>query len=134
MILWRLSAQNNSYIILSSYVEGHVQKNSTLNFMSLVGFQASKIWTFFFGKFFMELFWKSFSGRNSSLEFPGVFLFSSSFPYDLLALRVLRDWLDGFWGNRHSEMQKSFCWQSFCVFQSPLWIYELLWNAKSCFF
>ena len=88
----------------------------------------------FFWKFFMELFWKSFSGRNSSLEFPGFFLFSSSFPYDLLALRVLRDWLDGFWGNRHSEMQKSFCWQSFCVFQSPLWIYELLWNAKSCFF
>ena len=74
-----ISAQNNSYIILSSHVEGHVQKNSTLNFMSLVAFQASKIWTFFFGKFFMELFWKSFSGRNSSLEFPRFFYFQVVF-------------------------------------------------------
>ena len=30
-------------VILSSYVKGHVKKNSSLNFMSLVGFQASKI-------------------------------------------------------------------------------------------
>ena len=37
--------------------------------MSLVGFQASKIWMFF-GKFTAELVWKSFSGRNNSLEFP----------------------------------------------------------------
>ena len=36
---------------MSSYVEWHVQKNSSLNFMSLVGFQASKIWTIF-GKAF----------------------------------------------------------------------------------
>ena len=42
-----LSAQNSFYIILSSYLEGHVQKNSSLNFMSLVGFQASKMWMFF---------------------------------------------------------------------------------------
>ena len=42
-----LSAQNNFYIILSSYVEGHVQKTSSLNLMSSVDFQACKIWMFF---------------------------------------------------------------------------------------
>ena len=41
-----LSAQDNFYIILGSYVEGHVKKKSSLNFMSLVGFQVSKIWKF----------------------------------------------------------------------------------------
>ena len=45
--MFLLCAQNNFYIKMSSYVEGHVQKNSSLNFMSLVGFQASKIWMFF---------------------------------------------------------------------------------------
>ena len=41
------SVQNNFYIILSSYVEGYTKNNSSLNFMSLVGFQASKVWKFF---------------------------------------------------------------------------------------
>ena len=41
--IFLLSAQNNAYVILSSYVEGHVRKKSSLNFMSPVGFQASKI-------------------------------------------------------------------------------------------
>ena len=36
---------------LSSYGEGHVQKNSSLNFMSLVGFQTSKN---------RNIFWKIF--------------------------------------------------------------------------
>ena len=45
--MFLLSAQNNFYIILSSYVEGHVQKDSSLNFMSSVGFQASKMWMIF---------------------------------------------------------------------------------------
>ena len=45
--MFLLSAQNDFYIILSSYVEGYVKKNSSLNFMSLVCFQASKIWKFF---------------------------------------------------------------------------------------
>ena len=67
--MFLLNAQNNFYIILSSYVEGHVQKNSSLNFMSAVGFQASEIWIFF-GKFTAELVWKLFSGRNNSLEPP----------------------------------------------------------------
>ena len=46
--MFLLSAQNNFYIILSSCVEGHVQKNSSLNFMSPVGFQASEVWMFFY--------------------------------------------------------------------------------------
>ena len=41
--MFLLSAQNNFYIILSSYVEGREQINSSQNFMSLVGFQASNI-------------------------------------------------------------------------------------------
>ena len=45
--MFLLSAQNNFYIISSSYVAGYVKINSSLNFMSLVGFQASKIWMFF---------------------------------------------------------------------------------------
>ena len=42
--MFLLSAQNDFYVIWSSYVEGYVQKNSSLNLMSLVGFQVSKIW------------------------------------------------------------------------------------------
>ena len=47
-------------ITLSSYVEGYVKlkKNSSLNFISLVSFQLSKIWIFF-GKFTVEIVWKS---------------------------------------------------------------------------
>ena len=74
-------SKKNFYNIMSSYVEGHVKKNSSQNFVSSVGFQASKIWVFF-GKKFLELVWKSFSGRNSSLEHP-VFLFCNSLPYGL---------------------------------------------------
>ena len=91
--MFLLSAQNNFYIILSSYVEGLVQKNSSLNFMSSVGFQVSKIWMFFW-KLFVELFWKSFSGRNSSPEpiyGAPCFWFSSSLPYGLEEPRELRD-------------------------------------------
>ena len=45
--MFLLSVQTNFYIILSSYIEGHVKQNSSLNFMSFVGFPASEIWTFF---------------------------------------------------------------------------------------
>ena len=45
--MFQFSAQNNFYIILSLYVEGHMQKSLSLNFMCPVGFQASKIWMFF---------------------------------------------------------------------------------------
>ena len=40
--MFLISAQNKFYVIMSSYVEKHVKKNSSLNFMSLVGFQASQ--------------------------------------------------------------------------------------------
>ena len=49
--MFLLSAQNNFYIILSSRVRA--KKNSSLNFMSSVGFQVIKIWVFF---------WKIFCG------------------------------------------------------------------------
>ena len=84
MKMFLLSDKNNFSIILSSYVEEHVQKNSSLNFTSLVGFWASKIWMLFgkIGELFVELFWKLFSGRNSSLEHL-VFWFSNSLPFRL---------------------------------------------------
>ena len=71
--MFLLSAQNNFDTILRLFVEGYVKSKSSLNFMYLVGFQASKI---------VELVWKSFSGRNNSLE-PLVFCFCSSRLYGL---------------------------------------------------
>ena len=49
--MFLFSAQNNFYITLSSYVEGHMKKSSNLSFMSLVCFQASKVWMFFWKNF-----------------------------------------------------------------------------------
>ena len=43
MKIFLLSAQNNFYIILSSYAEGYVKNNSSLVFMPSVVFQASRI-------------------------------------------------------------------------------------------
>ena len=57
--MFLLSVQNNFYIILSSYVEVHLKQNSSLNFMLLVGFQASEIWMFFFF-FFVNLLQNKF--------------------------------------------------------------------------
>ena len=77
-------------------VEGHMEKNSSLNFMSSVGFQASKI-RMFLGKFTAELVWKSFSGRNDAIETPN-FRFSNSLLYGLeeyKELRILRSWVLG---------------------------------------
>ena len=45
--IFLLRTQNNFYIIFSWYVEEYVKKNWSLNFMSLVGFQACKFWKFF---------------------------------------------------------------------------------------
>ena len=64
--MFLLGAENT---MSSSYVEGHVKKHSSPNFMSLVGFQASKIWMLF-GKFTVEQVLKSFSGRNNPLKPP----------------------------------------------------------------
>ena len=71
--MYLLSAQSDFYIILSSYVESHVKKNSSVNFMSSVGFRPPKS-ECFFGKFTAEQVFKSFSGRNNSLQ-PPVFGF-----------------------------------------------------------
>ena len=72
-----LSDQNT---MLNSYVEGHGKKDSSLNFMSLIGFQASK--TCFFAKFVAEQVLKSFSGRNNSLK-PPVLGVCDSLPFGL---------------------------------------------------
>ena len=64
--------------------------------MSLVDFQASKIWMFF-GKFTVEQVLRSFSGRNSSLKSP-IFGFCNSPPYTLeksKESRALISWLLG---------------------------------------
>ena len=64
--------------------------------MSLVGFQASKIWMFF-GKFTVEQVLKSFSGRNSFLK-SSVFGFYDTLSYDLeksKELRALISWVLG---------------------------------------
>ena len=70
--MFLLSAQNT---MLSSYVEGCVKKNSRLNFIPLIGFQASKTW------FFLQVL-KSFSGRNNCLK-PPVLGFCDSLPFGL---------------------------------------------------
>ena len=93
----------NFYIISSSYVEEHVKKNSSLNFMSLAGFQASKIWMCFW-KLTAEQVLKSFSSRNNSLK-PPVFGFSNSLPYGLeesREFRALIRWVL----NMHSKLKK----------------------------
>ena len=41
MKMFLLSAQKNFYIILSSYVQDYVNKNSSLNFMSSFGFHSN---------------------------------------------------------------------------------------------
>ena len=73
---------------MGSYVEGHVKKSSSLNFMSSVDFLASKI-CIFFGKFTAEQVMKSFLGRNNSLK-PLVFGLCDSLPFGLEESRELR--------------------------------------------
>ena len=86
--MFLLSAQNT---MLGPYVEGHVKKKPSPNFMSSVGFQAPKIWMFF-GKFTGDQVLKSFSGRNNFLK--PAFGFCDSFPFGLEESRV--ESLDGF--------------------------------------
>ena len=111
------------------------KKKSSLNFISLVGFQASKIWMcFFLAKFTAEQqVLKLFSGRSNSLE-PPVFRFSNSLPYDLEESNSWEPSLVAFWVNRHWKMQQLSADNFFCVFEPPLWIYWLLWNTKFSFF
>ena len=62
--------------------------------MSLVGFQASKIYTVFFGKFRVKQVLKLFYGRNNSRKLP-VFEFCDSLPYGLeeSELRTFISWV-----------------------------------------
>ena len=85
--MFLLSAQNNFYVILSSYVEGYVKKNSSLSFMSFLVSEPPKSGSFF-GKFTLKLVSKSFSGKNNSLEAPA-FRFLNSVPYGLEESRRL---------------------------------------------
>ena len=64
--------------------------------MSLVGFQVSKIWTFF-GTFTVLQVLKLFASRNNSLE-PLAVEFSNSHPYvmeESRELRALISWVLG---------------------------------------
>ena len=63
----------------------------------------------FFGKFFVELVWNTFSGGNNSRETP-VFGFSNSLPYGLEESRELWILISWVWV-RSSRMQKKFCQQ-----------------------
>ena len=54
--MFLLSARNNFYVIMSSYLEEHVKKISSLNFMSLLGFQASKSCMFFWKNYYRASF------------------------------------------------------------------------------
>ena len=72
--IFLLSIQTNFYIILSSYVERHTMKKSSLSFMFLIGFQAYKMWM---------LFWKISCPRDPFLEF------SNSLQYNLEKSREL---------------------------------------------
>ena len=103
--MFLLSAQDNFYIRLSTYVEGHVKKKSSLNFMSSVGFQASKMWTFLW-KFIVELVWKSFLGRNNSLESPVFSYFLTVFHMVWKNQESCESWLVGFWVSRYSKTGK----------------------------
>ena len=64
-----LSAQNNFYIILSSYVEGHVKKIES-EFHVFGWFTGLQNLGVFFGKFTVEQVPKSFPGRTYSLKPP----------------------------------------------------------------
>ena len=119
--MFLLSAHNNCYIILSSYVERHLQKNSSLNFMPLVGFQASKIWIFFW-----KIYCGAFSGRNNSLM-PTFFDFLTVFHMVWKNQENCESWLVGFWVGRRSKMQKKF-YQQFWRAISPNPYKILHWN------
>ena len=89
--------------------------------MSLVGFQAFKIWMFF-EKFTVEQVFKSFSGRNNTLKSP-VFGFCDSLPNDLEKSKELRPFISWLLGLQAFKNAKRFCQQFFGVFELPLWIY-----------
>ena len=70
----------------------------------------------FFEKKFVELFWKSFSGRKSSLE-PSFFEFLTGFHMVWKNQESWEIWWNAFWGNRYSiwcgmtQKWKTNCWR-----------------------
>ena len=61
--MFLISVHNNFYIILGSYLEGHVKINSSLNFMYSIGFQGSKISMFFLENLLQSKFWNYFQAK-----------------------------------------------------------------------
>ena len=113
-----LSAQNNIHITLTSYLEEHRKKiHIWITCLWLVS-RPPKC-RCFFAKFTVELVWKPFSDLNNSLK-PHVFRFSNSLPYALGEWRELWILISWFW-------VRCKIWIYFCVFDSTLWIYWLLW-------
>ena len=101
-----LSVQNYFYFTLSSYVQEHVKNSSSLNFMSSVGFQTSKI-GMFFGKIYCGTSFKIIFRQKW-------FSRALCFFYFLTVFHMV-------WKTKES-----------C--ELPLWIYLLLWNTNFCFF
>ena len=82
-----------------------MKQNSSQNFVSLVGFQASEIWMFFSWKIYCRA---SFEIIFRQKEFPKTscfFLFSIGFHMVWKNQESWELWLDGFWVNRNSKMQ-----------------------------
>ena len=80
--MFLLSAQSNSYIVSSSYVEGNLKQNLSLYFMLNFGWFPALQNLGGFWKTYCGTSFKSFSGRNNFLK-PPVLGFSNSFPYSL---------------------------------------------------
>ena len=89
--LWRCSyLVSKTIFILSSYVEVYVIKKIQVWTLCLWLVSRPPKSGCFFGKFFVELFCKSLSGKNSSPEHLA-FWFSNSLPYGLEESREFRD-------------------------------------------
>ena len=86
--MFQLSAQNNFYIVLSSYVEEQVKKNPSLNFMSFDWFPGLQNLDVFW-KIYVEQVLKSFSGANNSVK-PPVFGFCDSLTFGIEESREFR--------------------------------------------
>ena len=129
--MFLLSAQKNFYIKLSSYVKGYVKSE----FHVFSWFPCLQ--NVFFEKVTVELVWKSFSGRNNSLEPPVSFYFLTVVLYGLEE-SIKRVWsfeLIGFSVTDIKKLQKkSACNFFFFIVKPSFWIYEFLLNTKFCFF
>ena len=115
--MFLLSAQNNFCIIMSSYVERHIQKNFKYKFHVFGWFPSLQNLHVFLGKFTAEPVLKSFLGRDNSLKLP--FLdFVIVFHFFLKNQESWVLWWDGFCSNRHSKKQKSSAGVFFLTFLS----------------